>query len=214
MLIRRALTTLLLLSGASALHAAPSDARLYRYYDNSHRPNVTDTVTLEHIIHGYEELNSNMQVLRKIPAQRLLTAEEQAAAKVKRETDAQRRRDDQQLQRLYASAADAETARDRQLESIQVRLDFSNNALQGLRQRRAEDAQKAANFERTGKPVPKTLRDSIAASDHEIKSTLITIDERKAEQEKVKQTFATIIERLTFLADQKEKAGAPSPSKP
>jgi hypothetical protein len=184
---------------ASLATAAPSDVRLYRYYDDGHRPVVTDNVTFEHITHGYEELNSSMQVLRKVAAQRPLSAEEQVAAKAKRDADAQRKRDDEQLLRLYNAASDAETARDRQIETLQVRIDFANSALIGQRQRRDADAQKATRFERTGKPVPADLKESIAVTDREIKDSLNTITTRKAEQEKIRKEFAVIIERLEFL---------------
>jgi hypothetical protein len=196
-----------LLLGSTAF-AASTDSRLYRYYDDSHRPVVTDNVTFEHIIHGYEELNSSMQVLRKIAAQRPLTAEEQVAAKAKRDADAQRKRDDEQLLRLYNTSADATTARDRQLETLQVRIDFSSSTLLGLRQRRAAEAAKAAAFERKGRPVPAELKSSIAGYDKEIKDTLAGIAERKADQNRVNKEFEAIIERLEFLKNK--AATAPS----
>ncbi|MDI1301432.1 MAG: hypothetical protein PSX71_05975 [bacterium] len=196
------LFSLLLLTcilGASITQAADVEARWYRYYDDKKQPNVTDSVTSDHIAHGYDELTAGMQVIKHVPAQRTLTAEEVAAAKAKREADAQRERDDKQLLRLYSSVADAEHARNRQLDAVQLRVDFSTNSLTSLRQRRAAEAQKAAVFERTGKPVPKDTKDGIANYDKQIQSAQTEISARKAEQDKIRSDFAPAIKRLQEL---------------
>ncbi len=195
----------LLLCAATLAQAAAQDARWYRYYDERRQPNVTDKITPEHVIYGYDELNTNMQVIRHVPAQRPLTAEELAAAKARKEAIAQRKHDDQQLLRLYTVPADAEHARNRLIDAIQVRIDFNNSSLAGLRQRRATEAQKAAVFERTGKPVPNDLRESIASYDRQIQATQAEINQRKGEQDKVREDFVPVIERLHELT------GKPSP---
>lgn len=208
---QNAMAALLLCLCATAAVAAPpapdSKGRLYRYYDEYNRPTVTDTITPEHTLRGYDELTPSLQVLRHVPGQRPLTPEELAAAKAKREAAAQRKRDDEHLLRLYASPADAEFARNRQIDAIQVRIDFSNSALAGLRQRRAAEAQKAAAFERTGRPVPGDLKESIASYDRQIQASLASISARKTEQEKTREEFAAIIERLHVLT------GKPAPEK-
>lgn len=210
------LFSLLLLTfaiGTSTAQAA--DARWYRYYDDKKQPNVTDNVTPEHITRGYDELTAGMQLIKHVPAQRLLTTQELAAAKAKHDADAQRERDDKQLQRLYSSPADAEHARDRQLEAIQLRVDFSSNSLASLRQRRAAEAQKAAVFERTGKPVPKDTKDGIASYDKQIQSAQSEINARKAEQDKLRTEFAPVIERLKELAAMRASGSViPASQKP
>lgn len=191
--------------GSSAAHAA--DARWYRYYDDKKQANVTDSISPEHIAHGYDELTASMQLIKHVPPQRALTAQELANAKLNRETEAQRARDDKQLRRLYSSVADAEHARDRQLNAIQLRLDFSTSSLTGLRQRRAVAAQKAATFERTGKPVPKDSKDAIAEYDQKIQAAQLEISARKSDQDKIRAEFNPIIQRLQELA---APAAAPS----
>lgn len=196
--------------GTSIAQAA--DARWYRYYDAKNQPNVTDNVTPEHTIHGYDELTAGMQIIKHVPAQRLMTAQELATAKAKRDADAKRERDDKQIQRLYSSSADAEHARDRQLDAIQLRIDFSTNTLTNLRQRRTDEAQKAAVFERTGKPVPKDTKDGIAKYDKQIQSAQLEINSRKAEQDKIRTEFTTVIERLKELAAMRTTGGIPPAS--
>ena len=209
------LFSLLLTFAIGTSIAQAADARWYRYYDDKHQPNVTDNVTPEHITRGYDELNASMRPIKHVPAQRSLTAQELAAAKAKRNADAQHERDDKKIQRLYSSSADAEHARDRQLDAIQLRVDFSTNALTNLRQRRAEEAQKAAVFERTGKPVPKDTKDGIAKYDKQIQSAQMEINARKAEQDKIRTEFTLVIERLKELAAMRATNGtAPASPKP
>lgn len=190
--------SVLLFSPALQAEEIPG-AKWYRYYDENNRPNVTDTLSAEHIARGYDALSASMQLIKHVPAQRAATAEEQAAAKAKREAEIQQAKDDKQLLRLYSGPADAEHARDRQIEALQLRIDFSNNSLAGLRQRRAADAQKAATFERTGKPVPADVKASIASYDKQIQAAQLEIIQRKTEQEKVRTDFEPVIQRLVTL---------------
>jgi hypothetical protein len=205
---------------ASLAHAA--DARWFRYYNEKNQPTVTDVVTPEHVARGYDELTASMQLIRHVPAQKTLTAAEAAAVKAKRDAELQRAKDDKQLLRLYSRTQDAELARNRQVDALQVRIDFSNSQIVRLRQNRAAEAQKAAVFERTGKPVPADLKESIAEYDRQIKGAQAEVDARKAEQEKVRADFVSIIKRLEELTGQPAStptatapaAAAAAPAKP
>ncbi len=196
------LTVFILLLGTLAGQAMADDAdkaRWYRFYNDKNQPTITDRITEEHISRGYDALDQSMQVLRHVPAQRALTAEEAAAAKAQRAAASKRVADDKQLLRLYSKPADAEHTRDRQTDAIQLRIDFSSSSLNRLRETRAMEAQRAAALERTGKPVPKPLADSIRNYDKQIQQLQTEIQARKAEQEKVRQEFAPIIQRLNDL---------------
>lgn len=185
---------------APLAQAAPgNEARWFRYYDSRKQQVIGDTVTPDHVSHGYEELNSRMQVIRKVPAQRALTPEEMASQRARREADAQRSRDDKQLLRLYSGPLDAERARDRQLDALQVRIDFNGNLLATARQRRTVEAQRAATFERQGKPVPADVKMGIADIDKQIATTQAELASRKAEQAKVLAEFEPLIQRLAEL---------------
>lgn len=193
---------------AAAKPSTNTNVRWYRFYDDKQQPTVSDRVTEEHVIRGYEILDSGMRPVGSVPPQRILTPEELAIAKQQREIAAQRARDDKQLLRLYPRQEDAEHARDRQIETIQVRIDFSNNTLNRLRQNRSIQTQKAATFERAGKPVPKDLRSSIESIDKQIKQNMTEVQTRQKEQEKVRQDFDPIIKRLGELTNSPPRATA------
>ncbi|MFN3585867.1 MAG: hypothetical protein ACK4UT_00020 [Moraxellaceae bacterium] len=176
-----------------------SRARWFRYYDANNQPTVMDRITEEHIIHGYEALDSGMRLLEKIPPQRILTPEEMAAAREQRQAALQRSKDDKQLLRLYSRPVDAEQARDRQIDALQLRIDYNNNSLLRLRESRAAEAQRAALFERKGRPVPEELQKSIATLDRQIQHTQQDTKNKLVEQERIRQEFAPIIQRLSEL---------------
>lgn len=193
---------------ASSLVHAAGEPRWFRYYDDKRQPVVSDTVTPDHVTRGYDELTEKMQLIRHVDGQRALTPEELAANRAKRDAELQRKRGDKQMMRLYSVPADAERSRNRQIEALQVRIDFSNSMLGTLRQRRAAEAQKAAGFERTGKPVPADLKQSIAGYDKQIQAAQAEITARKAEQEKVNAEFTPIIQRLVELTGKPATAPA------
>lgn len=196
--------------------AHADDARWFRYYDDRKQPVVTDTVTPEHLARGYDELTASMRPIRHVDPQRALSPEELAAQRAKRDANAQRAKDDKQLLRLYSSPADAERARNRQLDALQVRIDFSSSMLTTLRQRRATEAQRAATSERTGKPVPADVKTAIANFDKQILAAQTEVDARKAEQDKVKGEFEPVIARLAELTGKPANPApwAPTPPQP
>lgn len=210
MLMRKTLPYLLGLALLAPSAQAANEARWFRYVDDRGQPVVSDIVTPEHVARGYEELSSRMQVLRKVAAQRPLTEAERAAQKGQREAEAQRARSDKQLLRLYAGPADAERARNRQLDALQVRIDFSTNALAAARQRRTVEAQRAATFERQGKPVPADVKKSVADIDRQIAAAQTELKARQAEQASVRAEFDAMIQRLAELTGK--PAGTVPPS--
>lgn len=210
--------SLLLLAGVlGSSSALAADARWYRYYDDKKQANVTDSISPEHISHGYDELTASMQLIKHIPPQRALTAEELANAKLNNDLTAQRVRDDKQLKRMYSSVSDAEHARDRQINALQLRVDFSASSLTGLKQRRTVAAQQAATLERTGKPTPKEIKDTIADYDQKIKAAQQDIASLKADQDKIRADFDPKIKRLQELANPgsaNSQILAPTPATP
>lgn len=203
----------LLLALAVAPPLALSDElgpRWYRYLNDKNQPTVTDTITPEHLSRGYDELNESMRVIRHIPPQRALTAEEQAAIKSRKAAEKQRERDDKQIQRLYSRPQDAELARNRQVDALQVRIDYASGQITRLRQSRTGEAQKAAVFERTGKPVPADVKEGIARYDKQLQAAQAEVDTRKAEQAKLMNDFEPVIKRLEELTGQKASGVLPA----
>lgn len=209
--VLKRLSLLLTLAVATPLAlAAEQIPRWYRYLNDKNQPTVTDSITAEHVARGYDELTEGMRLIRHVPPQRAMTAEEHAAAKAKKAEDEKRVRDDKQIQRLYSRPQDAELARNRQVDALQVRIDFAESQITRLRQSRAGETQKAAAFERKGKPVPKDLKDSIGRYDKQLQAAQTEVDTRKTEQAKVMADFEPVIKRLEELTGQKASGVQPA----
>lgn len=209
--MRKTLPLLLGLLLGAPLAQAAVEARWYRYIDANGQPVISDTVTPEHVTRGYDELTERMTFIRKVPGQRPLTEAERAAQRAQREAAVAQTRNDKQLLRLYSPPVDAERARNRQLDALQVRIDFNANLLATSRQRRAGEAQRAATFERQGKPVPAEIKMSIAEIDRQIAATQQELNSRKAEQAKIRAEFDPIIRRLGELTG-KPTGSPPAPA--
>lgn len=187
----------LLLCLLTATAFAQPRATWYRYYDENHRPTITQSITEAHLRYGYEALDRNLAVIERVPAE-----QERARLNVERQKQQQQheqRRQDQKLLELYGSVADAERARDRQLDAIQLRIDALMTKQNRLRTLRAEEAEKAAGFERQGRAVPAEVSKNVAEHTRQLQAVGQDIRLQRQEQDKVRADFAPVIERLRAL---------------
>jgi len=197
--MKRALATLAGLLLAVSAHADDTEhsIRLFRYYDADHKVHIDQQVSDDALTYGYDELDKQMNVMRSVaPRPTAKDLERIKAEQVRREQAEEQARADVQLKRLYSSPQDAERTRDGQVDAIQLHIDFSNNSIVRLRSLRAQQAEIAAGYERSGKPVPKDIQDSIQKYDAQIVAAQEDIKTRKADQDDVRSQFATIIQRL------------------
>lgn len=207
-MIKRVSLFLGLLFAASAASAVKTDSEnplhFFRYYDEKHESHIDQQISEEHLRFGYDELDSHMQVIRSVPPRPTEKDMERIRAEEKRKAqEEQRAKDDAQLRRLYSSAEDAERARDRQLDAIQLRIDFNTNSLVRLRALRAQEAQRAAGFERNGKPVPKDILKNVDKYDKQILDVQSEMKDHKADQDRLRADFEPTIQRLREIDNSK-----------
>jgi uncharacterized protein YkuJ len=188
------------LAQADSSREGQSQAHVFRYYDGDHKMHIEQQVTDDALTYGYDELSSQMIVLRTVaPRPTGKDLERLKLEQARRQQAEERAREDVQLRRLYSSSQDAERSRDSQIDAIQLRIDFSNNSIMRMRALRAQDAERAASFERNGKPVPKDVQDNIQRFDTQISAAQEDIKARRGEQEKVRTQFTAIVQRLHEL---------------
>ncbi|MDG9922368.1 MULTISPECIES: DUF4124 domain-containing protein [unclassified Pseudomonas] len=148
---------------ASVANAADAGIESYRYKDNQGRVVISrQGIPPEFISNGYEVLDVDGRVLRKVPPaptleERQRLAEEKARAK-----------SDVQLLRIYSEPVDVDRARDRKLAELDGVIRVAQSNLHSLRAQQANLQAQAADFERAGRKVPEHL--------------LVQIDNLKAEQ--------------------------------
>lgn len=152
-----AVVVCLSLGSVETLQAADNPTiMLYRYVD-SRGVTVLDTqgVPPEYVGKGYEVLNQRGRVIQVVPPAPTADEIRQAqAAKVQADADAQ-------LTHLYTSVADIDRARSRRLAELDALIAVAQGNVQGLAAQQSTLQSQAADQERAGRQVPKTLLDQM-----------------------------------------------------
>lgn len=141
---------------AAAQAADVPEILLYRYVD-SRGVTVLDRqgVPPEYVAKGYEVLNARGRVVQTVaPA---LTAEQVQQAQAKKLQASA----DAQLMSLYSSVEDVDRTKARKLSELDTLIGLTQGNLTGVLAQQATLQGQAADQERAGKPVPKTLIDKL-----------------------------------------------------
>jgi uncharacterized protein involved in exopolysaccharide biosynthesis len=127
-------------------------AELYRYVDDR-GVTVLDRqgVPPEFVGKGYEVLNEQGRVVKSVPPA------PSAKERELRQAQALQSKADRRLMRLYASVADVDRARDRKLAELDSLIGVAKSNLQSVRLQQGNVLSQAAEFEKTGREVPKNL---------------------------------------------------------
>lgn len=206
-----------LVAGISLAAGASAEGRAqyFRYYDASHQVHLEASLSEEAINQGYDELDAGLHVIRKVPARLVGKALERALELERQQAEAEERtKQDVVLHQLYATPQDAERERDRQVDAIQVHIDYNRNSLSRLRFLRAQDAARAAGFERRGDPVPKDIQESIKGYDRQIISSEADLRSLTQQQQSIRDAFAPKIQRLEELQSARTTLPANEPPSP
>jgi|SRR5690554_4782095 len=201
MSLRKLVSLLLLLAvvplGAQA-HGKTTAVEYYRYTDREGQVVISrQGVPNDLIGNGYEVLNENGRVIRRIP--RAPTPQELE----QRRLQEQQAREDRRLLRLYTLADDVERARDSKLAEVDTLINVYQTDIFELTARRKELLGRAANLERGGREVPHDLLDSISSIEREEADLLHRMAVAEQEKEAIRQEFSRERERLLFLLQNK-----------
>ena len=190
-----------------AICASPSYAsNMYRYINADGVVVVNWAVPAEYAARGYEVLNHDGIVIEVVP--RELTPEERkdlalsdGLANQARAEQERLRAWDESLLRRYSDVDDVESARDRSLRDLKIRISILRSNRRSLRQNVENYQANIAEGERAGlSPQPVEL-ESIKVLMREIASTEKAIDDRQVEVDRVYAEYARDIERLRQLQD-------------
>lgn len=190
-----------------AICASPSYAsNMYRYINADGVVVVNWAVPAEYAARGYEVLNHDGIVIEVVP--RELTPEERkdlalsdGLANQARAEQERLRAWDESLLRRYSAVDDVESARDRSLRDLKIRISILRSNRRSLRQNVENYQANIAEGERAGlSPQPVEL-ESIKVLMREIASTEKAIDDRQVEVDRVYAEYARDIERLRQLQD-------------
>lgn len=180
--------------------------RWYRTYANG-VPVLSATITEQHIRNGYEGLDRNMQVVKRVPA---YSVSIQARRKAALDQQNAQRMADRNLVQLYTSSLNATTQRDRLVRDLQGRQATLQKQLSDLSTTHLKDVASAASYERRGQPVPHALNQQLLTQKEQIgllKQNLLALQQQ--ESNTVGQ-YNRAIQRMIYLEKNPQLLVAPA----
>lgn len=170
--------------------------RWYRFYNSEGQPTLSSSISEQQMKYGYEALDKNMQVVKRISP---YSAEQYAVQKAQRDALNAKKDADKDLKKAYGSSQAAAAKRDQILSDMASRRSFLTLQLTGLQATLSGNIAQAANLERQQKPIPPSLQKSLAESRqnvNEAEQNIAAIDSR---QQQVRAEYEVIIRRLATM---------------
>lgn len=188
------------------LLATPALAgNLYRYENDQGVMVINDTVPPEFVHKGYDILSNSGRLIERVP--RALTPEERAAKSIEEQAALQRAQQeeaDKKLLTIFSGPADAERARDRKIEAIDVYINVTRGNILKLKGDFDTAQSQAAQRERAGQEVPEYLVTNMDSLRRQIEQAEASIAEKEQEKIEIAEKYAKDIARLRFLLQTPE----------
>ena len=178
----------------------------YRYTNEQGSVVVDFRIPPKYVPYGYEILNNDGMVIEVVPAQPDVEQRDTIAAQREREASARVERErlrewDESLLRRYSTVSDIESARDRALRDLKIRVSILKSNRRSLRQKIENAQARVAEAERVGRePLLQDL-DIIDATKADIDATERSIAEREQQIENVYADYDADIERFKQLQE-------------
>lgn len=168
----------------------------YRYYDANGRVTVSRNASPEHIRHGYEVLDRNMYLIKKVPAYNVQKDLSQESVRAAEHRQNQR---DLQLKRSYRNVKYATEKKADALKLVQKQISETYLRMKQLQADRADFLTQKADLIFNKKPVPLTLQDKLNNNEAHIKQTRQNIEVLKNHLGEQEAFYNDIINRLQTL---------------
>lgn len=179
-----------------------AQGQLYRYQNKDGIVVIDFRVPPEYAASGYEVLNKHGVVTRIVPARPTEDHNGDLSARQAAELEQERLRQwDTRLKLRYSSVSDIESARDRAMAELGVRVRILQNNRHNLRQQIEALQAQAADFERGGGIVDPALLKKMAELQREIGISGRRIDGREREMLETKAGFEEDIERFRAISE-------------
>ena len=189
---------------------ATQAGKLYKWVDENGQIRYGDRIPPQYARKSNETLNQqgitvDRKEAAKTPeqiaaAQRLEEARE-AAERVQQEQD----RKDRILLDTFTNEDEMVLTRDGKIEAIEAIIRVTNGRTQKLKLRLSELKTRAANIERSGKPVSDKLNAEISETRQQIAQNFTYVKSRNSDQQLIREQFEVDIARFRELQAEKFK---------
>lgn len=195
---------LVLFLSSFAWAGSASGKLLYRYKNESGVVVLDSQIPKKYVAKGYSVIDTFGNVIEQVsPAlseaeKEKLATDEKAALELEHKKKL-RAEADKKLLKTFADPEDAERARDRQLETLDIQINISRGNIKRLEADIALENIKAADMERSGKKVSKEILQSIASIENQIAKAKLFIMSKEQGKKELTQVFEVDIQRLKAL---------------
>lgn len=196
----------LLLLPALLTTTASQAERLFKWVDEDGKVHYSDRVPPNHSKQERKEYDARGRTVKVY--ERARTAEEKAEAKRQVALEEEKKKQakkqavhDRSLMATYSSEEDMMMARDGKLAAVDSLIQLTESRIESTETRLREYAEEAADYERSGKPMPSMLQEQINAARELITDNREFAQEKKREREEIAARFNADITRYHELTE-------------
>ena len=171
-------------------------ATWYRYYASKGVANISTNVTPNHIRHGYEALDQNMQVIRR---NRAYNTEADIKQAPQRAAHAKQQATDLKLKKAYGNSQVALAKRNDALGNIKKQIAFQQDQLKQLQTDRIYFKRQQIEHLRKAENIPVSLKTTIENNQKNIEAKKAMIRSLQINYRKTQAEYDNIIARLKAL---------------
>jgi hypothetical protein len=183
---------------------AVSAERTFKWVDEEGNIHFGDRVPPRYANREREEINQQGRTVKVYEAPK--TAEEKAEIRRQAELEAaekegakKRAIHDRSLLATYSSEEDMLMARDGKIASVDALIQLTNSRIESSRKRLLTLETEAAEFERSGKPVPKILQSQITTARSQLIENEAFVIAKEKERQVITEKFSADISRYREL---------------
>jgi len=174
----------------------PPKATWYRYYDSKGIANISTNVTPNHIRHGYDALDQNMQVIRR---NRAYNSEADIKQAPQRAAQAKQQAENLKLKKAYSNSQVAIIKRNDILVNIKKQIAFQQDQLKQLQNDRIYFKRQQIEHLRKGESIPSSLKNNIENNQKNIEAKKDMIQSLQISYRNTQAEYDNIIARLKAL---------------
>ena len=168
----------------------------YRYYDHKGIANLSTTVSPNHIRHGYEALDRNMQVIQRTKP----FNPDKASSHVSQSNAALKQKEnDQRLKKAYGSSRLATQKRQESLNHINKQIQLQQQQLLQLQKDRLMFQKQEQQYTKKGLDVPQSLKNPLSYNQQYIQNGHQQLLSLRTQYQKCQSEYTIIIQRLKAL---------------
>ena len=165
---------------------------LYRYRDDAGVTRMEPTIPAQYVDKGYDVLNSQGMLIRRVPAREALVTNDDSAQRI----------EDNSLLTSYSSVEEIAAHRDRRLSGVQRQIEIIMSDRRVISGELDMEIRSASAYRADGNPVPEEIDSRIAELDGMIKSLDQQMLQRAEEKQQITDEFTAKIERFQIIKPQ------------